>query len=134
MVDIDRTFAGKDFELGLAQFAPVHKAIEAETHAAGARAKAIHAGHRNEGDSFIETFTTDTDGYVVLNDERGLKAAMSIEFGRGAADPNDPNSANDPFPDGTVGEFVLHRATGLHGGGKTVAHFPHSKRKKRRRK
>lgn len=133
MVDIYRTFNGMEFEKGLAHFAPVNRAIRSETKAAGRRAKAIHAQHRSSGDSFIEVEFGDVDGYVILNDERGREAAMSIEFGRGAADPNDPNIANDPFPDGTEGTYTLHKATGLSGHGKTHAHFPHSKRKKKLR-
>ncbi|MDH6462059.1 hypothetical protein M2302_002234 [Micromonospora sp. A200] len=38
--------------------------------------------HRAEGHASIETDHGDVDWYVVLTDERGEKAAMSIEFGR----------------------------------------------------
>jgi hypothetical protein len=50
----------------------------------------------------------DIDYYLVLNDERGQKAAMSIEYGRSADDPEDPH----PHP-GTDGLHILHKAAGI---------------------
>lgn len=130
MVDIYKTFNGLPFEEGLAKFAPVRKEIRRVTKIIGQDAAAGLAGHRSEGHSFIKVAYGPVDGMVILNDERGQKAAMSIEFGRGAADPNDPDYDKDPFPNGTVGTYVLHKASGL----RKSAHFPHSKRKKKYRK
>lgn len=136
MAEINRSFNGLPFEEGLAKWAPVTKEIHKETRAAGRRGKAIMANHRQEGHAFVTTYLGPVDGLVVLNDERGQKAAMSIEFGRGPADPTDEEAMErDPFPGGTEGIYVLHQATGLDSGkGKNrLNHFPHSKRKKKRR-
>ena len=86
----------------------VQRTIAANTRGIAAAATANLAQHRSEGHSFIETAFGDIDGYVILNDTRGLYAAMSIEFGRGPGD-----GPGDPFPNGTTGTFVLHRAAGL---------------------
>jgi hypothetical protein len=59
-------------------------AYRAEAQLAIVRSKPgydIRGGH-----SFIETSTGDVDHYVILNDERGLRAAMTIEYGRKASD------------------------------------------------
>ena len=48
-----------------------------------ARARAVLAASRYEGDARITTEDGDIDKYVTLDDTAGLGAAMSIEFGRG---------------------------------------------------
>lgn len=40
---------------------------------------------KGEGHSFIEVESANIDHHVILNDSRGLGAAMSIEYGRKAA-------------------------------------------------
>lgn len=47
-----------------------------------AKANAVLEAHEDTGDSYIEWEKGRIDGFVILNDERGLGAAMSIEFGR----------------------------------------------------
>lgn len=46
------------------------------------KAAAILKEHFYEGHSFIDTSSSAPDHYVILDDTRGLLAAMSIEFGR----------------------------------------------------
>lgn len=52
------------------------------TTAHAMRAGAILAEHRHDDHSYIEVERGKTDRYIILNDERGLSAAMSIEYGR----------------------------------------------------
>lgn len=49
------------------------------------------------------------DAYVVLDDTRGLQAALSIEYGRG---PIEDKLTGKTIP-GTKGLFILHRAFNL---------------------
>ncbi|MYV51856.1 DUF5403 family protein [Streptomyces sp. SID3212] len=49
------------------------------------KAEEILVQHRADGDSSIEVEEGDVDKYVVLSDERGQKAALSIEYGRSAS-------------------------------------------------
>lgn len=56
--------------------------LRARTAAGAARAAAVLAAHHHTGDSRIETEHGHIDHYVVLNDDRGQHAAMTIEFGR----------------------------------------------------
>jgi hypothetical protein len=45
------------------------------------RAEEIMVSHIDEGHAFITTETGKVDRYLILNDERGKKAALSIEYG-----------------------------------------------------
>lgn len=47
-----------------------------------ARAQTILKMHRFANHSFIQLVHGDVDYHIILNDERGQKAAMTIEFGR----------------------------------------------------
>ncbi|WNV90310.1 DUF5403 family protein [Umezawaea sp. Da 62-37] len=60
-------------------------------------AEAGLAAHRHEGHAQISIEVGDIDRYVVLDDERGLMAALSIEFGRAPVAPTEDN------PDGSAG-------------------------------
>lgn len=54
-------------------------------HVVGLRgeiASAVLAAHVFEGHAYIEIEKGSVDRYLVLNDERGQLAAMTIEFGR----------------------------------------------------
>lgn len=66
----------------------------------GANAEGLLAEHRAEGHSRIDILSGDIDRYVCLDDTRGLKAAMSIEYGR---KPGGPYGAME-------GLFILHQA------------------------
>lgn len=58
--------------------------LRVHTQEIAQRAKAIlRAAPHGEGHSDIETSKGRIDHYVTLTDERGLGAAMSIEYGRG---------------------------------------------------
>lgn len=72
------------------------------------------------GHSFIEIDRGKVDWYVILNDERGLHAAMSIEFGRKPADRLKIQHVDNGFADvdpGMPGLYILHDAMHLSRGG-----------------
>lgn len=117
MVEIDFTFMGKDFPEGLANWAPVQAALDEAVRPMEVAAKAELAAHRQEGHARIEVEKGDVDRYLVLNDERGLKAAMSIEYGRGP-DENGKGAMS--------GLYILHHATGA----ASKATLPRSRRVK----
>jgi hypothetical protein len=48
------------------------------------RAEQILVEHRMDGDAEIDVVHGDVDYYVVMSDERGQDAALSIEYGRAA--------------------------------------------------
>ena len=60
----------------------VRRALKDEANERADIAKGLLASHHHDGHARIERAHGDLDEYVVLSDERGLKAAMSIEFGR----------------------------------------------------
>jgi hypothetical protein len=119
VAEVYASIQGAPFEDWLAHTRMVNDGVH--THAAqrATIAKRIHAEHRKEGHSYVELTKGDrTDWFVNLNDERGLRAAMSIEFGRGASEPDDPTA---PALGQTRGTWTLHRAFGL----PFDVHFPH---------
>ena len=75
--------------------------------------------HRSAGDAAIETDHGRVDWYLVLSDERGQKAAMSIEFGRAARVDEETGDAKGAME----GLFILHRATNLARGGRGKVRF-----------
>lgn len=87
----------------------VQAELEARTFEIAVRAEEMLLEHRQEGHAAIEIDHGDVDWYVVLSDERGQKAAMSIEYGR------------EPYTDEETGEekgrmdglFILQRAAHL---------------------
>lgn len=65
--------------------------------------------HQHEGHAFVEVVHGDIDWYIVLNDERGQAAALSIEFGRaGFIDPETGELWGE-----MEGTYILRRATGI---------------------
>lgn len=79
---------------------------------AAVRAEAILAEHRDQGHAFIEVEAGDIDRYLILNDERGQAAAMSIEYGRA---PSTRERADGTVEEsgGMEGLFILHKAVHL---------------------
>lgn len=65
----------------IAHLPETKREIRETTRAGAARARANLAAHRDTGKSrIVEEFGV-TDGYVVLDDDRDLRAALSIEKG-----------------------------------------------------
>lgn len=82
----------------------VQDELKRVTEAAAFKARAILAAHRDEGHAEILVEHGRVDYYLILSDMRGLKAAMSIEYGRQA----DENGRG-----GMAGLYILHRAMNL---------------------
>lgn len=108
---------GFEWEKGIALERSVQRHLDDIT---GDMSRAAHAhlkAHRHDGHAHIETRSGLVDRYVILSDVRGQLAAMTIEYGRGA---------DEHFPNGTRGLWILHDATGL----AKKNQRPRSKRKK----
>ncbi|MGW3336207.1 DUF5403 family protein [Streptomyces sp. NPDC001009] len=81
-----------------------------------ARAEALLLQHRLEGDATIDVADGDVDKYVILDDEAGKEAALSIEFGRAAGVQvrTDKNGKRYLATVGAMdGLFILSRAANL---------------------
>jgi hypothetical protein len=61
----------------------VQSYLDELTFAMLAKAKEGLIEHRRDGDATVERTHGRVDWYLVLSDERGQKAALSIEFGHG---------------------------------------------------
>jgi hypothetical protein len=100
---------GKKLSEVIARNEGVQAELEARTFEIALRAEADLKQHRVSGDATIEVERGDIDCYVVLSDERGQKAALSIEFGR--AESIDRKTGRRIAA--SEGLFILHRATHL---------------------
>lgn len=67
--------------------------------------------HTDTGASQIESSRGKVDRYITLSDERGQKAALSIEYGRKPSINPDTGATIA----GMDGLFILHKATHLKG-------------------
>jgi hypothetical protein len=103
---------GKKLEKLIALTQEAQDGLKDETKKIGRKAEALLSETSGEGHAFIETDhdTGKVDHYVVLNDERGLLAALSIEYGR-KAQFYDIESGEEAGA--MEGLFILHRAAGL---------------------
>lgn len=109
MAEVYKNVGGRKLTKIIALHADVQDALERETIGIALKAEADLAGHRDAGHARIETDhdSGKVDHYVVLSDERGQKAAMSIEYGR---------KPDEEGRGGMEGLFILHKAAGLRGG------------------
>ncbi len=82
MAEVYRTLGGRKVEKALALLPEVQDELEDRTLEVAGRAEAILAEHHHDGDAYIDIEDGRVDWYVVLSDERGQAAALSIEFGR----------------------------------------------------
>lgn len=76
----------------------------------GVRAEEDLIEHRAEGHSFIDIEAGNVDRYLILNDDRGQKAAMSIEYGRQAGEYVDDTTGATKKISAMQGLFILHKA------------------------
>lgn len=60
----------------------VRREVRGQTNKRAAVARAKLAAHRYQGHAKIESYVAWVDGYIVLSDEDGYKAAAAIEYGR----------------------------------------------------
>lgn len=80
MATVDRHVGGLPIQKWLADRHDVQGVLEEHVQSMKADASGRLAAHRYEGHSFIDTSVGDVDRYLVLNDERGLRAAYMIEL------------------------------------------------------
>jgi hypothetical protein len=95
----------------------VQEFIDKYAREGAAKAENELAHHRVENHARIEMEEGDVDRYVILSDELGLKAALSIEYGRQELPPS------DDLPYGqsaSPGLFILHEAMNLPRRGKRI--------------
>ncbi|QDP44216.1 tail completion or Neck1 protein [Streptomyces phage Celia] len=84
MAKIYRSVGGRKFEQYIAMLPEVQAELDRRTFEIGIRAEELLAQHRLTGDASIEIESGKIDRYVILSDDRGQKAALSIEYGRQA--------------------------------------------------
>lgn len=109
MAVIYRRVGGQKLEKLLALNEGVQYELESRQLQIALRAEALLAEHRLEGHAEITLADGKVDKYVILNDERGDKAALSIEYGRQAR--TDPETGEKYGA--MEGLFILHRASNL---------------------
>ena len=115
MAEMFKRVNGKKFEEAIASLDGVQDWLDEYIFEAGVKAEQELLDHRYEGDAFIEIEQGDIDRYLILNDERGQKAAMSIEYGREAYEKED-KFGNKRKVGAMEGLFILHNAVRLRGG------------------
>ncbi len=103
MAEVFKRAGGKKLEKFLALNEVVQDELEDSMNQIAGRASALLAMHRFDDHAAIETARGKVDRYVTLTDERGQKAAMSIEYGR---QPSERDRGMD-------GLFILHQAANL---------------------
>jgi len=109
MAHVYRSVGGRKLDKVIALNDGVQADLEERTLAMAARAEADLLQHSSSGDAFIDIDHGDVDWYVVLSDERGQRAALSIEYGRAAR--IDPETGQEKAA--MDGLFILHKATNL---------------------
>ena len=119
MATIYKSVKGRKLTDVIARNKGVQDELDRRTFEMAVRAEEDLLEHRMEGHAAIEVAHGDIDWYVVLSDERGQEAAMSIEFGRaGYIDPDTREEYGE-----MEGLFILARA----------AHLPKERKNKRRK-
>jgi hypothetical protein len=117
MAEVFRRVGGKKLTKIVALHRTVQSRLDQEAVEGAYRAEAELIQHRQDGHASIDVEEGKVDRYVVLDDERGLKAALSIEYGRKATGFD--IETGDEYG-GMEGLFILHRAMGLDRGGPVV--------------
>ncbi|WP_405056967.1 DUF5403 family protein [Kribbella sp. NBC_01505] len=132
MAEVYRNYGGRSMEKGLARHPGVQDYMVEATFEIGVRAEDLLLEHRQEGHASIEIENGRVDHYVILSDERGQKAALSIEYGRDAYDVTweDKDGEEHTYTVGAMaGLYILHQAAHLRGGRKGKVKLPDVKLK-----
>lgn len=108
MAKVYRRVKGRKTEKFLATMDGVQEALEDIVYEAAVRAEANLRAHRHDGHAEIDVEHGDVDWYLILSDDRGQKAALSIEYGRRPTldEYGNPRGGMD-------GLFILHDAFDL---------------------
>lgn len=108
MAKVYDSIGGKPFQEWLAREKYVQADLFVRTREMASDAAILLHHHRAQGHSFIQIEHGEIDYHIILNDTRGQKAAMSIEFGRRPRIPFERHGAME-------GLRILHISTGLGG-------------------
>jgi hypothetical protein len=103
VAEVYRRVRGQKIQRFIATQPGVQAATRGQARAIAELAQGVLAEHVHFGHSRITMEHGDVDWYVVLNDERGQRAAIAIEYGRSEGAPNGPSK----------GVWALHLAAGL---------------------
>lgn len=106
MAQIYRRASGRKMEQLIALHATVQNRLDTEILEAAGRAEAKLAAHHDQGHAKIEVEEGRVDRYLVLSDERGYGAAMSIELGHNT-------EGRDGVAKHVAGLFIISDALGV---------------------
>ncbi|MFI6205911.1 DUF5403 family protein [Streptomyces sp. NPDC051041] len=116
MAEIYERSGKRQLERLVATLPGVQAELDEKRFEVAARAEALLLQHRQEGHARIDVADGDVDKYVILDDERGDKAALSIEYGRAESivvkRRKDGTKYLDVIP-ASEGLFILARAANL---------------------
>ncbi|WP_411120602.1 DUF5403 family protein [Streptomyces sp. x-19] len=116
MATVYRSVGGRKLTKVLALNEGVQAELEVRTFEIAVRAEEILKQHRAEGHSEIVVEEGKVDKYVILSDDRGQKAALSIEYGREESvvvrEDRNGNKFLDTIPE-MDGLYVLATAANL---------------------
>ncbi|MFF9644732.1 DUF5403 family protein [Kitasatospora aureofaciens] len=117
MAYVYRGLDGKSLGEVIAGLAEVKAVHEQKAFEIAVRAEELLLEHRLEGHAEIDIVKGDWDFYVVLSDDRGDKAALSIEYGRQAGEKkvfNPKTGRRETVSWGEMdGLYILARASNL---------------------
>ncbi|MFF3017113.1 DUF5403 family protein [Streptomyces sp. NPDC057939] len=85
MADIYSSVNGRKIEKLMAVHDGVQAELDRRAFEIAVRAEEILIRHRADGHAEIDIEAGDNNRYVILSDDRGQKAALSIEYGREAS-------------------------------------------------
>ncbi|MGW2539681.1 DUF5403 family protein [Kitasatospora sp. NPDC001574] len=107
---------GRKLTKRVAELDGVQDALDEAMFEIAVRAEELLIQHRADGHAQIDVDAGAVDRYVVLSDERGQRAALSIEYGRQESivvrERKDGTRYLDVIP-ASEGLFILARAAGL---------------------
>lgn len=112
MADIYRRVGGRPIQQYIAMQDGVADWMDEFVFEAAVRAEKELIEHRVSGDASIEIDIGRIDRYLILSDERGQKAALSIEFGRAAGEYTKADGTTVKVG-AMEGLFILHKAMKL---------------------
>ncbi|MGI5530156.1 DUF5403 family protein [Streptomyces syringium] len=116
MANVKSTVNGRPIGEYIALNRGVQAELTARAFEIGVRAEELLAQHRADGHARIEVDTGKVDRFVVLSDERGQNAALSIEYGRRANYVVREDRHGNPYIDlipAADGLYILARASHL---------------------
>jgi hypothetical protein len=116
MAKIYKSVGGRKVTKIIALHKDVQDELDRRAFEIGVRAEELLLEHRQEGHAEISVDEGDVDRYIVLSDERGQKAALSIEYGREAYTVTRTDAEGNEYEvevGAMEGLYILARASNL---------------------